>query len=192
MTLSTGPRAQDTDQALVDRAREGDRKAFRELVEKYQHQVARTVVSMLGPSSDVDDVVQDVFLRCYETIGRFRGEASFSTYLKKIAMNKSLDVLRRRKRFLGRFISKDDDQAGLPERSSDARVDREKLERAASVHAAIAKLPDKQRAVVVLRLIEGYSTEETASILDIAYGTVLSRLSRAQQRLKELLAPLQA
>ena len=175
--------------ALVERAREGDRQAFRELVDLYQHQITRTVVSMLGPSAEVDDVVQEVFLRCYETLHRFRGDASFSTYLKKIAMNKSLDVLRRRKRFFGRFLSKDDETRSLPEPASDGPADYEIAERNELVHAAIETLPPKQRAVVVFRMIEGYSTEETAELLNIAYGTVLSRLSRAMDKLKVALAP---
>lgn len=178
------------DAALVARAQEGDRKAFRELVERHQQGVAITVVSMIGKSGDVDDVVQDVFLKCYQTLGRFRGDASFATYVKKIAINKSLDVLRRRKRFFGRFLSRDDDTTYLAERASDVREELEARERAELVHAAINRLPPKHRAVVVLRMIEGYSTEETAQILGLAYGTVLSRLSRAQQKLKDLLAPL--
>ena len=178
------------DAALVERAREGDRKAFRELVERHQQGVALTVVSMIGRSSDVDDVVQDVFLRCYQTLERFRGDASFATYVKKIAINKSLDVLRRRKRFFGRFLSRDDETKFIAERVSDVRDEVDAQERAALVHAAINELPPKHRAVVVLRMIEGYSTEETAQMLGLAYGTVLSRLSRAQKKLKDLLAPL--
>ena len=181
--------AQDSDQALVLRARAGDRKAFRELVEKYQLPIARTVVSMLGPSSEVDDVVQEVFLRCYETLDRFRGEASFSTYLKRIAINKSLDVLRRRKRFLGRFLSRDDEAYRLPEPALDGRMSYDAGERAEIVHAAIGTLSANHRAVVVLRMIEGYSTEETAEMLNLPYGTVLSRLSRAMNTLKATLSP---
>ena len=185
-----GAEAPVEDTVLVARAQQGDRKAFRELVERHQQGVARTVVSMLGRSSEVDDVVQDVFIRCYQTLDRFRGEASFSTYVKKIAVNKSLDVLRRRKRFLGRFLSRDDDGQHMAEPAIDTRKDLEKDERARLVHAAINKLSPKHRAVVVLRMIEGYSTEETAQMLNLAYGTVLSRLSRAQKKLEDSLAPL--
>ena len=185
-----GAAAPVDDRALVAEAQQGDRKAFRALVERHQQSVARTVVSMLGRSSDVDDVVQDVFIKCYQTLGKFRGDASFSTYVKKIAMNKSLDVLRRRKRFLGRFLSRDDENLHLLEPSDDIREVHEADERAKLVHHAIAQLPPKHRAVVVLRMIEGYSTEETAQMLDLAYGTVLSRLSRAQKKLEDLLAPL--
>ncbi len=184
------PEAPADDSALVARAKTGDRKAFRVLVERHQQSVALTVVSMLGRTSEVDDVVQDVFLRCYQTLDRFRGDASFSTYVKKIAINKSLDVLRRRKRFLGRFLSRDDETRYLAEPAMDVADEVEKNEQAKLVHAAIDLLPVKHRVVVVLRMIEGYSTEETADMLDLAYGTVLSRLSRAQKKLKDILAPL--
>ena len=177
------------DEELVARAREGDRRAFRLLVERHEDDVAATVVAMLGPTGEVDDVVQEAFIRFYQTLDRFRGEAAVSTYLKRIAINRALDALRRRKRFLGRFRSRDDETYPVPEPSieEDGRV--EARERARLVHQAIEALPPKHRAVVVLRMIEGYSTEETAEMLDIPYGTVLSRLSRAHAKLKELLQP---
>ncbi len=177
------------DMALVERAREGDRKAFRALVDQYQDSVTLTVVSMLGRSSEVDDVVQEAFIRCYQTLNKFRGDASFATYIKKIAINKSLDILRRRKRFFGRLLSRDDPGYVVNEPAAESGSVEEQ-ERSRLVHQAIATLPDKHRAVVVLRMIEGYSTEETAQMLDLPYGTVLSRLSRAQKKLKDVLAPL--
>jgi RNA polymerase sigma-70 factor (ECF subfamily) len=177
-----------SDEELVARAREGDRRAFRHLVERYEDELAATVVAMLGPTGEVDDVVQDAFIRFYETLDRFRGEAAVSTYLKRIAINRALDALRRRKRLLARFRSRDDETAPAPEPCHEEdRV--EARERDRLVHQAIDALPPKYRAVIVLRMIEGYSTEETAEILDIPYGTVLSRLSRAHKKLKDLLTP---
>ena len=180
----------DADQAYVDRAKKGDRKAFRVLVDKYQEQVATTVVSMLGVSAEVDDVVQEVFIKCYQSLGQFRGESSFRTYIKRIAINKSLDVLRRRKRFLGRFLSRDDENKQVPEPAIDSDHYYESAERSRLVHSAIQELAPNHRAVIVLRMIEGFSTEETAEMLDLPYGTVLSRLSRAQKKLKDILMPL--
>ena len=177
------------DEDLVVRAREGDRRAFRLLVERYEEEVAATVVAMLGPTAEVDDVVQEAFIRFYQTLDRFRGEAAVSTYLKRIAINRALDALRRRKRFLGRFRSRDDETYPAPDPSIDEDGRVEARERARLVHQAIEALPPKHRAVVVLRMIEGYSTEETAEMLGIPYGTVLSRLSRAHAKLKELLQP---
>ncbi len=172
----------------VDRARNGDRGAFRELVDQFHEDIAATVVAMLGPGPEVDDVVQEVFIRFYEALPRFRGEARVSTFLKRIAINRSLDELRRRKRMLARFLSRDA-QPEMEERGTEGDEEVERRERSALVHRAIQTLPPKHRAVVVLRLIEGYSTEETAEMLGIAYGTVLSRLNRARGKLRTTLAP---
>lgn len=180
----TQPSAVPPDEELVGRARQGDRGAFRLLVERHEADIAATVVAMLGPTGEVDDVVQETFIRLYQTLDRFRGEAALGTYLKRIAINRSLDALRRRKRMRGRFFSRDDEAAPLPEPATEAHSV-EARERARLVHQAIDALPPKHRAVLVLRMIEGYSTEETAQILGIPYGTVLSRLSRAHARLKE-------
>lgn len=172
------------------RAQKGDRQAFRWLVEANEDGITATVTAMLGPTGEVDDVVQDVFITFYETLDRFRGEAAVSTYLKRIAINRSLDALRRRKRSRARFWSRDDETNTLAEPIEEETTDDiEERERERVVHEAIQALPPKHRAVVVLRLIEGYSTEETAQMLDIAYGTVLSRLSRAHDKLKTLLTP---
>ena len=153
-----------SDEELVGRAREGDRRAFRLLVERYEDAVTATVVAMLGPTGEVDDVAQEV-------------------------INRSLDALRRRKRSLARFLSRDDETHHVPEPALEEEERLEDRERARLVHEAIGALPPKHRAVVILRLIEGYSTEETAAILEIPYGTVLSRLSRAHAKLKSLLTP---
>ena len=159
------------------------------LVEAHEDGIVATVTAMLGPTGEVDDVVQDVFIKFYETLDRFRGEAAVSTYLKRIAINRSLDALRRRKRSRARFWSRDEDKDTVPEFPDEENNDIEDRERERVVHEAIQALPPKHRVVVVLRLIEGYSTEETAQMLDIAYGTVLSRLSRAHDKLKTLLTP---
>jgi len=177
------------DEDLVAQARQGNHHAFRLLVERHEDAIAATVTAMLGPTAEVDDVVQEVFIRFYQTLDRFQGKAALSTYLKRIAINRSLDALRRRKRLLGRFFSRDDETRHLPDPAAENDESLEAQERARLVHQAIQDLPPKHRAVVVLRLIEGYSTEETAALLDIPYGTVLSRLSRAHDKLKERLAP---
>ncbi len=140
---------------------------------------------MLGPGQEVDDVVQDAFVRCYESLNKFRGTSAFGTYLHRIAINKSLDALRRRKRWRARFV--DHAPATLPDSSRPLDMQIEISDRARLVHAAIAQLAPKYRAVVALRLVEGLSTDETAAALGIKYGTVLSRLSRGTQKLRTLL-----
>ncbi len=178
-----------TDEELVGQARAGNHAAFRTLVERYRKGVTAMAVGMLGPSSQVDDVVQETFIRFYQSLDRYRTDASVGTYLKRIAINQTLDILRRRKGLLSRFLSRDDEAITLPEPALDENGKMDERERNAVVHQAIALLPEKQRAVVLLRMIDGCSTEETATTLGIAYGTVLSRLNRGQDRLRELLAP---
>ncbi len=180
--------APPSDDALLARVRQGDQDAFRVLVERYEETVTVTVVSMLGRTSEVDDVLQEVFIQFYRSLERFRGDASVRTYLKRIAINKALDVLRRRKRFFGRFLSRDDDDVHLNE-TAPGQEPVEASERKQLVRRAIASLPPNYRAVITLRLIDGFSTEEAAQMLNIPYGTVLSRLNRANQKLKVILQP---
>ncbi len=187
LTLSNNMAEQvGTDRALIDQARTGDEVALRALIERYEPQVAATVVGMLGPGDEADDVGQETFVRFYQSLDKFRGDAALGTYLTRIAINLSLNALERRKRQRWRFWSRDDEQAP-PEPSVDGRDEQTASERAQAVHAALDQLKPAFRAVVVLRMIEGYSTKETAALLEIAEGTVLSRLSRGMKQLETIL-----
>jgi RNA polymerase sigma-70 factor (ECF subfamily) len=162
-----------TDEDLVIAAREGDEEAFKELVMRFEPIVARTVIGMLGDCAEAEDVGQETFIRFYKALSRFRGEASVKTYLTRIAMNLSLNELKRRKRRRLRFAEKsvEEHRDLADERQERGRdVDKE------LVWKSIGALEEKFRSVIVLRLIDGYSTDETAKILDIPLGTVLSRL----------------
>lgn len=176
-----------TDEMLVALAKEGDKKAFRGIVDRHSAVLARTIVGMIGDRGSVDDVLQDVFIQFHNSLANFRGDSSVRTYLSRIAVNKSLDLLRRRKRWHKRFLSRDEtpilEVTNEPDHAEAS--DRKKL-----VWSAIDALPDAQRSVVVLRMIEGFSTEETAELLEIEYGTVLSRLSRGLGKLRTKLGPL--
>ncbi len=178
-----------SDDSLLDHARNGDQNAFRQLLERHHQSVSLTVSGMLGAGPEIDDVVQEVFIRFYRTMGRFRGDASCKTYLTRIAINTSLDALRRRKRMRSRFISRDDPMVNLPDPSTDISQS-ERFDRANLINLAMNQLKPHHRSVVVLRLVDGYSTSDTAEILGIAQGTVLSRLSRAITRLRDILGPI--
>lgn len=175
-----------TDEKLITAAREGDQNAFKELVRRHESRVAATVIGMLGRCPEAEDVGQETFIRFYNSLKKFRGESSVGTYLTRIAINLSLNELKRRKRGSLLFFQKPPDEIYD---ISDTKADSQQNEDKEIVQQAIQKLERKFRSVVVLRLIDGYSTEETAQILNIPVGTVLSRLSRAQQKLKELLTP---
>jgi RNA polymerase sigma-70 factor, ECF subfamily len=176
-----------SDRFLIDRARAGDERAFRELVERYEPRVAATVVGMLGAGDEAEDVGQETFIRLYRSLDRFRGDSSLGTYLTRIAINLSLTALKRRRRRTSRFVSRDERERELPETSVDPRGDLERKETALEVRAAVEALAPDHRAVVVLRMIDGLSTRETAEILGIPAGTVMSRLARAMDRLERAL-----
>lgn len=179
-----------TDETLLERARQGDAGAFRLLVERYEGRVAATVVGMLGPGPEADDVGQETFIRFYKALDRFRGDARLSTYLTRIAINQSLKALKRRQTWRQRFFSRDDENAYLEEPAEEGASVVDARERQALVHAALGRLGPEHRAVVVLRMLEGYSTNETAELLGVPPGTVMSRLSRAMKRLEGLLGPV--
>lgn len=176
-----------SDLDLVERARGGDDGAFRALVERYEAQVAATVVGMLGPGPDAEEVGQDAFVRFYQALHRFRGDSTVGTYVTRIAINLALNASRRRQRDRWRFWSRDRDDDPAPDPAVDGRDTVDQAERHRLVQRAVQELKPDHRAVVVLRLIEGYSTRETAELLEIPEGTVLSRLSRGMQNLKKIL-----
>jgi RNA polymerase sigma-70 factor (ECF subfamily) len=174
-----------SDQVLIGRARAGDEGAFRDLVERYEPRVAATVVGMLGAGDEAEDVGQEAFIRLYRSLDRFRGESSLGTYLTRIAINLSLTALKKRKRRISRFVSQDQTERGLPEASWDPRGELERTDDIRRVREAVARLAPNHRAVVVLRMIDGYSTREAAEILGVPAGTVMSRLARAMERLEK-------
>ena len=142
---------------------------------------------MLGHTTEAEDVGQETFVRFYQSLHRFRGESSIGTYLTRIAINQSLNEIRKRKRNRNLFFSKSENAI---ENVADAHNLKDQKETKKLVQLGLQKLPPKFRSVIVLRLIDGYSTEETAKILKLPVGTVLSRLARAQMKLKEILTPV--
>jgi RNA polymerase sigma-70 factor (ECF subfamily) len=180
------------EQNLLESARQGDHDAFKEFIKKYEHKVARIVMSMLGDCAEAEDVGQETFIQFYKNMNKFRGESSPGTYLTRIAINLSLNEIKRRKKkkkfhIMESSASSDEniiEQLPAPHSESNEHELKE------IIHKGINRLHEKYRAVIVLRLIEGYSTRETAKILNLPQGTVLSRLSRAQKRLKVILQPI--
>jgi RNA polymerase sigma-70 factor (ECF subfamily) len=185
-----------TDIQLLETARNGDEQAFRVLVLRYQQKVATTVIGMLGNCPEADDVGQETFVRFFRALTTFRGESSVGTYLTKIAMNLSLNELERRKRrrrfALFSFMAAKDEDTSEQREQQIANPDNvyEQYDNHEVVQYALAKIDEKLRSVAILRLIDGCSTQETADILQIPLGTVLSRLSRAQDQLRKILQPI--
>ena len=180
-----------SDARLLALARRGDHDAFRCIVERYEPLVAATVIGMLGRGDDADDVGQETFVRFHHAIGGFREESALRTYLVRIAMNLSLNALKVRKRRRWRFLSRDDVESNVPEPVAPAPATdiAEAQERRTLVHGAVARLGERHRAVVTLRLLQGLSVRETAEVLGVPEGTVLSRLARAAEQLRAMLGP---
>jgi RNA polymerase sigma-70 factor (ECF subfamily) len=174
-----------TDEQIIQEIRNGNDSVFREFILRYESLVASTVIGMLGKTPEAEDVGQEVFIRFYNSLNNFRGDSAVGTYLTRIAINLSLNELKRRKRRSLFLMYNDDNEKDI----ADTNRKNEYNENEKIVQIAIQKLPAKQRSVVVLRLIDGYSTRETAEILNLPIGTVLSRLSRAQEKLKDILSP---
>ena len=175
--------ADTRDEDLIEAILDGNDGAFRFLVERYQSHVTRTVTGMLGKSTEVDDCVQDVFIRLYGSLGKYRGEAQIKTYVTRIAVNRSLDFLRKRQRSF--FVPWETQEVEEIESSAPGPIDNLlTADRQKQLRNALDKLAPKHRAVIVLRLIDGMSTSDTADVLGVPYGTVLSRLKRALGRLK--------
>lgn len=174
-----------TDAELVQGARNGDRAAFHALVVRHESKVAGIVRGMLGDVAEAADVGQEVFIRFYRSLGDFRGEASVGTYLGRIAINLSLNALKGRQRRLSRLAVEGAEAMTVGDQEEEMRREAREV-----VAKALELLEPEFRAVVVLRLIEGYATKEAADMLGLPQGTVLSRLSRGQEKLKGIIEKL--
>jgi len=139
---------------------------------------------MLGHCEEADDVGQETFIRFYKSIDRYRGDAGLKTYLTRIAINLSLNEIKKRNRAYSRFERINDSHLSNSDIGKD---ERDAIDTREIVNRALQELNPKYRSVVILRMLQGYSTKETSQILKIPQGTVLSRMARAQAKLKEIL-----
>jgi RNA polymerase sigma-70 factor (ECF subfamily) len=178
--LSKAGKSYEDDKLLVDAVRHGDMHAFRKIVEKYEPMVAKVATGMLNNTTDAQDVGQETFIRFYRSMEQFKGDASLGTYLTRIAINLSLNEIKKRKR--RQWLSYEDKLK--PGGASEDLVSISETKEL--VNKALSRLDPDFRSVVVLRMLQGFSTKETAEILQLPVGTVLSRLSRAQVKLKEI------
>lgn len=171
------------DKALVEAVKSGDNTAFSHIVLKYEKLIAGVVKGMIG-NNGVDDIGQETFIRFYRSVDQYKGESGLGTYLVRIAVNLTLNEIKKRNR--RKWFSLDD---GL-KIQREAEDEYGRMENSEIINIALTKLSPDFRSVVVLRIMQGYSTKETAEILQVPLGTVLSRLARGQEKLREILKKL--
>lgn len=174
-----------TDAVLIKSSRKGNAQAFAELVKRYELIVKKTTFSMCGPEVG-QDVAQEVFIRFYRKMDQYNGDSKLSTYLTRIAIRLSLNEIERQKR------SRKQEGRYLEEWNFHEKQESGQFEMREVIDRALASLEPDFRSVVVLRLIEGYSVDETAEMLELPRGTVASRLNRAQLKLQAYIQNLNA
>ena len=186
----------EIDQQLVERAQRGDKRAFDLLVEKYQRKLARLLSRLVRDPGEVDDVVQEAFVKAYRALPSFRGDSAFYTWLYRIGINTAKNYLVAMGRRTPTSTEVGAEEAEgyegggqLRDISTPESVLLSK-EIAATVNATINALPEELRSAIQLRELEGMSYEEIAKMIDCPIGTVRSRIFRAREAIAERLRPL--
>ena len=184
----------DNEAELIKAAANGDQSAFSELVTEYERLVYNTVKSKVLSTEYAMDISQEVFIKIWKALPNWRGECKFATWVYKVCINASLDFLRRAPEKTESLSGRPDDDGDerpldIADDSVQASPERrlEQSETTMAVWRAIARLPEDQREIVILRDIDGYSYDEIADMLSLGIGTVKSRINRARTKLKSLL-----
>ncbi|WP_224246860.1 RNA polymerase sigma factor [Hyalangium gracile] len=186
------------DLTLVKRVRSGDQRAFKLLVERYQRKVYAVALGMLKDKEEAMDVSQEAFVKVYKYLDHFKGDASFYTWLYRITVNICIDIIRKRAGAGGESVEFDET---LPMDVSEANIgalgsrlgtnpQKSALRRelAEKIQEALAAVPEKHRAILLLREMEGMSYEDLSRTLDIPKGTVMSRLFHARAKVQKILS----
>ena len=180
--LNPAARISDEERELVSLARNGDERGFAGLVRLHQRRAYIVARSIVMTHEDAEDAVQEGFLRAYQALDRFDPAQAFGAWLNRIVANAALDLARRRKVRNAEEISE-----SIPSAFRDPAESGELRER---LEAALAKLPDRARSVIVLHDIEGFTHAEIGEMLSIPGGTARSDLHHARQKLRVLLGNL--
>ena len=186
----------ELDQELVERAQRGDKRAFGLLVVKYQRKLGRLLSRMIRDQSEVEDVVQEAFVKAYRALPNFRGDSAFYTWLYRIGINTAknyLVAMGRRPQVVTEIEVEDAENydSGAELRTTDTpETELMSKQVAQTVNDTVAALPEELRTAITLREIEGLSYEEIANLMDCPIGTVRSRIFRARETIAEKLRPL--
>lgn len=186
----------ELDQLLVIRAQQGDKKAFGLLVEKYHRKLGRLLGRMIRDQAEVEDVVQESFIKAYRALPNFRGDSAFYTWLYRIGINTAKNYLvsmGRRPQVMQEVEIEDVENfdGGYEMRTTDTPETALMTKQIAqTVNDTVAALPEELRTAITLREIEGLSYEEIAILMQCPIGTVRSRIFRARETISEKLKPL--
>lgn len=185
----------ETDQQLVERAQQGDTRAFDLLVKKYQHKIIGLIGRYVHDHAEVQDVAQEAFIKAYRALANFRSESAFYTWMYRIAINTAKNhLVSRGRRPPGSDMDVADaeiiDQSGrlADSETPEAAIARDQLE--AAVYEAIDRLPDDLRTAITLREFDGLAYEDIAHVMQCPVGTVRSRIFRAREAVDEHIRPL--
>ncbi|MFN0156750.1 MAG: RNA polymerase sigma factor [Bacteroidota bacterium] len=176
---------QATDLELVEEVRNGKRQAFTELMRRHQERVYRLALRIVGSHDDAEDVAQETFVKAYLALGDFRGEASFFTWIYRIAVNLSLNAIRKRQvvTYLGQsdLLRRILPSKERPDRDMEFKQTEDRLQ------IAIASLPEKQKLVFVMRFTDGMSYEEISEVLKTSVGGLKANYFHALHKVQEFM-----
>jgi len=174
----------------LERAQEGDREAFRVLVDRYSHEMFRLAYRMTGNEQDAEDVVQETFLRAYRRIDRYDGRARISSWLYAIASNYAVDLLRRRRRWRTTEVEPTEQRAPLVSAAPGPEQAAHGGEIGEKVAAAMSDLSARERIAFTLRHYEGLSIEEIGRVMGLRTSATKNHIFRAVRKLRARLQPL--
>lgn len=179
--------AQD-EQQLILQAKNGSHEAFRVLVERYMRQAYNVAYGFVNDHDDANDIAQESFVRVFQSIGSFRGDSQFGTWLYRIVTNVSLNRVKQKTRKMVREETNPEVMAELGHNPSTA----EDTDVQMHIERALHQLPTLQRAVVILRHLDGLSTKQVSSILKCSEGTIKTHLHRGLKKMRQNLQFLNA
>lgn len=181
----------EEERQLIESLRSGSEKAFSTLVDDFQEKVLNTCLGFIPNQQDAEDLTQEVFVEVFRSVGKFRGEAKLSTWVYRIAVTKSLEKIRSRKRqkrvsFFQSLIGLEDKKAkAVEDNFNHPGIQLENKERAKILFNKINQLPDNQRIAFTLHKVEGMSHKEICEIMELSISSIESLLFRAKKNLKK-------
>ena len=181
-----------TEAELIELLKQKDRAAYKQIVETWQNMVYNTALGILQNAEDAEDVTQETFIQAFESVGKFKGESKFSTWLYRITVSKAMDHIRRKRRkkrfaFIESLYGRNDKMVIDPPDFYHPGVSLENKENAAMLFKAMEQLPHNQKTALVLNKIEGLSYNEIGNVMNISDSAVDALLQRAKGNLRKIL-----